>query len=124
MTTPPHEGQILEGLEHSWNRCWLKNKESGTVPQYVGRARRHTGGWGILSPTEGRQQIEDNRFRRTDCGARVVTIAINPTILQDESFAFSGFSFLFSPITLFRSVTLSVPGGRQVVTFPSYQQAA
>lgn len=75
----------------------LKTRNLGQFLQYVGRARRHTGGWGILSPTEGRQQIEDNRFRRTDCEAGVVTIATNPTILQDESFAFSVFLFSFHP---------------------------
>lgn len=62
----------------------------------MGRAKRHTGGWGILSPTEGRQQIEDNRFTRTDCEAGVVTIATNPTILQDRVSQFQFFFFLFT----------------------------
>lgn len=68
-------------------------RETETVPQYVGRTRRNMG---VKSPFYMRETAnQDNRLRRTDewggshhHSSPFITIATSPAILQDKSFLF------------------------------------
>lgn len=73
---------------------------------------------GSLSSPEGRQQFEDNRSRRTDCGALGHHHSNQPNNSARCKLRVLGFPVCpFCP-SLSSMATLSVPGGRQLSVFP------
>lgn len=74
-----------------WDVGSETQRESGTVPHYVGRARKNVKI--KTSPFHMREAtIQDNRLRGMDEGGVLITMTTSPTILKDGFF----WGFLFT----------------------------